>query len=121
MTIEFTKKELDYLAVKIAEILANRCDTSVIMGNSTTDAPVRSLGISVRLYNILDTIGILDWTPREIAYYTANEWKRFRNMGRKSFQELEDIIRKAGLTFGKNYFRRDGDYRCIIERPTERP
>lgn len=121
MTIEFTKKELDYLAVKVAEILANRCDTSVIMGNSTTDTPMRDLGISVRLHNILQTLGILDWTPREIAYYTANEWKRFRNMGRKSFQELEDIIHNAGLTFGKNRFRRDKDNGIVIEKPTERP
>ena len=121
MTIEFTKKELDYLAVKVAEILANRCDKSAIMGNSTTDTPIRDLGISVRLHHILDAVGILDWTPREIAFYTANEWKRFRNMGRKSFQELEDIIHNAGLTFSKNRFRRDEDNGIVIEKPTERP
>ena len=121
MTIEFTKQELDYPAVKIAEILANRCDASTIMCNATTDAPMRDLGISVRLHNILKILGVLDWTPREIAYYHSNEWKRFRNIGKKSFQELEDIIRNAGLTFGNNRFRRDENYGIVIERPTEKP
>ena len=122
MTIEFTRQELDYLALKIAEILSNRYnigkDLSNHANNPAADEPIAEMGMSVRLRNCLRTIGVLYWTPREIAYYSPRAWARFRNMGRKTFAEFEDIIKSAGLEFGREYFPRDEDFKIIVQKPT---
>lgn len=50
MTIEFTRQELDYLALKIAEILSNRYnlgkDISNHEGNPAADKPIDEMDMS---------------------------------------------------------------------------
>lgn len=122
MTIEFTQQELDYLALKIAEILSNRYnlgkDLSNNASNPTADKPIKDLPMSVRLFNCLKAAGVIEWTPREISYYSRQAWTRFRSMGRKTFAEFEDIIKCAGLEFGTEYFPRDENYDVIVQKPT---
>lgn len=122
MTIEFTRQELDYLALKIAEILSNRYnlgkDLSNHANNPAADKPIEEMNMSVRLRNCLRAIGVLEWTPREIAYYSKPAWARLRNMGRKTFAEFEAVIRSAGLEFGREYFPRDENFSIIVQKPT---
>ena len=122
MTIEFTRQELDYLALKIAEILSNRYnfgkDLSNHANNPAADKPIEEMNMSNRLHNCLRAIGVLEWTPREISYYSSRAWARFRNMGRKTFAEFEDIIKSAGLEFGREYFPRDEDFKIIVQKPS---
>lgn len=122
MTIEFSQKELDYLALKVVEILSNRYnigkDLSNHANNPAADKPIDDMSMSVRLRNCLEAIGVLEWTPREIAYYSKYAWARFRNMGRKTFAEFEDIIKSAGLGFGREYFPRDENREILVQKPT---
>lgn len=122
MTIKFTQQELDYLALKIAEILSNRYNLGKDLSNHANDPaadrPIKTMAMSVRLYNCLHVIGVLEWTPREIAYYSKWAWARFRNLGHKTFAELEEIIEGAGLQFGYELFPRDENYDVIVQKPT---
>lgn len=122
MTIQFTQQELDYLALKIAEILSNRYnvgeDLANHAGNPAADEPIEEMIMSIRLHNCLRAIGVLEWTPREISYYSSRAWARFRNMGRKTFTEFEGLIKSAGLEFGREYFPRDEDFKIIVQKPT---
>ena len=130
MKIEFTKDELDYLACKIAEILRHRIDVNdVNVGTSDdkgsalamADTPLSVIKMSTKLRSVIRSYGLQDWTPRDVAYYKALEWARLRGLGRKSHNELRDILRSAGLDFGFHYFRRGENIRTIIiEKPTER-
>lgn len=121
MTIEFNKKELDYLALKVAEIIYSRANHVSDLSNrgydSAADKPIDELVMSVRLRNCLKAAGVLDWTPREIAYYSKRAWARFRNLGRKTFFEFEQLLDSVGLQFGKEYFPRDENYDIIVQKP----
>ena len=122
MKIEFTRQELDYLALKIAEILSNRYDIGKDLSNHpndpAADKPVGELPMSNRLHNCLKAAGVLEWTPREISYYSKRAWARFRNMGRKTFAEFEELLTSAGLKFGREYFPRDENFDIIVQKPT---
>lgn len=122
MKIEFTQQELDYLALKIAEILSNRYNLGEDLANHTNnpaaDKPIEEMEMSNRLRNCLKAAEVLDWTPREIAYYSKRAWARFRNLGRKTFAEFEMLINSAGLQFGREYFPRDESFHIIVQKPT---
>lgn len=127
MKIEFTKDELDYLACKIAEILRHRIDVNVDISDdkgsalAMADTPLSEIKMSGKLWSVIRSYGLQDWTPRDVAYYKGLEWARLRGLGRKSHNELRDILRTAGLDFGFHYFRRGENIRTIIiEKPTER-
>jgi hypothetical protein len=127
MKIEFTKDELDYLACKIAEILRHRSDVNVGTSENNEepllppDTPLSEIKMSTKLWNVIRSYGLQDWTPRDVAYYKSLEWARLRGLGRKSHTELRCILLSAGLDFGCHYFRRGENIRTvIIEKPTER-
>lgn len=127
MKIEFTKDELDYLACKIAEILRHRIDVNVGTSDDKGSAlamantPLSEIKMSGKLWSVIRSYGLQDWTPRDVSYYKGIEWARLRGLGRKSHNELHDILRSAGLDFGFHYFRRGENIRnVIIEKPTER-
>ena len=70
---------------------------------------LEDLDLSVRAYNCLkaakiDTLG-------ELVQYDSNELLKFRNFGKKSLVELEDLLQVHGLTFGMDLSRynRDSD------------
>ena len=125
MTIVFTKSELDYLAVKIAEILTQRynigADHGTPSSNPIADKPIKELPISTRLESVLQRYNMTEWTLREISYYHYDEYKRFRGLGKNTYLELRELVASAGLKFGRYRFRRRDDHRdIIIEKPTER-
>lgn len=128
MTIEFTKQELDYIAIKIAEILTNNAETLTHTfeigdnehkpGNERADVPIAYQGLSTRLYNVLRKAGLEYWTPRDLAYYSVNEYAKLRGMGKTHIKEFKGIVELSGLTFGRGKFKRGESHReLIIEKP----
>ena len=108
MKIEFTKDDLDYLAVKIAEI---------IQGNhkmvSTIDADLKLMNVdmSYRLREaLLDVMQINGYSPedvtlRDVAKFHPDWYKRLRGVGRVAHTELIEIVAKAGLEWGRERLR----------------
>lgn len=104
MKIEFTKEDLDYLAVKIAEI---------IQGNhkmvSTIDADLKLTNVKMSfrlreaLLDIMHTNGYSpeDVTLRDVAQFHPDYFKRLRGVGRVAHTELIEIVAKAGLEWGR--------------------
>jgi len=59
---------------------------------------LEDLDLSVRAYNCLKAAKIN--TLSELVQYDTNELLKFRNFGRKSLMEIEQLINEKGLTFG---------------------
>ena len=55
-------------------------------------------GLSVRALNCLKTAEV--YTLGELVSYKKSDMLKFRNFGKKSLSELEDLIEEKGLTFG---------------------
>lgn len=56
------------------------------------------LDLSVRAYNCLAAAGIQ--TLGELVQYDVGDLLKFRNFGKKSLVEIEELVREKGLTFG---------------------
>ena len=57
-------------------------------------------GLSVRALNCLKTAEV--YTLGQLVSYKKSDMLKFRNFGKKSLSELEDLIEEKGLTFGFN-------------------
>jgi len=55
-------------------------------------------GLSVRALNCLKTAEV--YTLGQLVSYKKSDMLKFRNFGKKSLSELEDLIEEKGLTFG---------------------
>ena len=55
-------------------------------------------GLSVRALNCLKTAEV--FTLGELVSFKKSDMLKFRNFGKKSLSELEDLIEDKGLTFG---------------------
>lgn len=125
MLIEFTKDQLDYLALKIAEILQQRngiLNASVNKKNTTSlaDIPLQKIEMSILLKNLIRSYNLEDWTPRDVSYFRKSEW-RLHGFEKRACDELEKILQSAQLKFGTHYFTRGESRRdVIIEKPSER-
>lgn len=56
------------------------------------------LDLSVRAYNCLAAAGIQ--TLGQLVQYDVGDLLKFRNFGKKSLIEIEELVREKGLTFG---------------------
>lgn len=56
------------------------------------------LDLSVRAYNCLAAAGIQ--TLGQLVRYDVGDLLKFRNFGKKSLVEIEELVREKGLTFG---------------------
>ena len=59
---------------------------------------VADLDLSIRTKNLLKNAGIN--TLQELVSYTKSDLMKFRNFGRSSLVELEDLLLKNNLSFG---------------------
>lgn len=59
------------------------------------DARIIELDISARLYNVLSSANIK--TIKELAAKPKSELRKFRNMGLKTMQEIEDLLFEYGF------------------------
>jgi DNA-directed RNA polymerase subunit alpha len=60
--------------------------------------PLSDLDLSVRAYNCLKAADIKSLS--ELVSYDIDDLLKFRNFGKKSLSELEELVRDKGLTFG---------------------
>jgi DNA-directed RNA polymerase subunit alpha len=60
--------------------------------------PVAELELSVRSSNCLEAANIA--TIRDLVTKTESDMLKYRNFGRKSLNEIKDILADMGLSFG---------------------
>jgi DNA-directed RNA polymerase subunit alpha len=60
--------------------------------------PLNELDLSVRAYNCLKAADIK--TLGELVSYQIGDMLKFRNFGKKSLAELEELVASKGLSFG---------------------
>jgi len=62
------------------------------------DIPVEEMELSVRSSNCLKAAGIK--LIRDLVVRTEADMLKYRNFGRKSLSELNEVLREMGLSFG---------------------
>jgi DNA-directed RNA polymerase subunit alpha len=65
------------------------------------DRSVEELELSVRSYNCLKNANIQ--TIRELVQKSENEMLKTKNFGRKSLNEIKEILQKMGLSLGMKF------------------
>ena len=80
------------------EPLAIAVDQTQHAANEHLDKSVEELELSVRSYNCLKNANIR--TLRELVQKTEGEMLKTKNFGRKSLNEIKDILTSMGLTLG---------------------
>ncbi len=73
-------------------------DEHVLHMRKVLHTPLEDLDLSVRAYNCLKAAKIN--TLSDLVTYDTNELLKFRNFGRKSLVEIEQLINEKGLHFG---------------------
>ena len=68
------------------------------VGNENLDKSVEELELSVRSYNCLKNANIR--TIRELVAKTEAEMLKTKNFGRKSLNEIKEILHTMGLSLG---------------------
>jgi DNA-directed RNA polymerase subunit alpha len=73
-------------------------DEEVLHMRKLLKTPVSELDLSVRAYNCLKSANIK--TLGELVSLEVSDMMKFRNFGKKSLAELEDLVANKNLTFG---------------------
>ena len=73
-------------------------DEQVLQLRKILKTPLEDLDLSVRAFNCLKAAKINSLS--ELVQYTQEELMKFRNFGKKSLAELEQLVAEKGLTFG---------------------
>ena len=73
-------------------------DEDVMRVYKLLKTPLADLGLSVRAFNCLKTAGIK--TLGDLARLEVAEMSKFRNFGKRSQEELEELMENKGLCFG---------------------
>lgn len=61
------------------------------------DTPFSNMALSLRLSNCLKALYVN--TPRELSGHSAEDFRKFRNFGRKSMKELKELMATNGIQF----------------------
>jgi DNA-directed RNA polymerase subunit alpha len=75
-----------------------KVDEKFLQMRKLLKTPLTDLDLSVRAYNCLAAAGIK--TLGELVQYDVGDLLKFRNFGKKSLIEIEELVREKGLTFG---------------------
>ncbi len=78
--------------------LAAEVDETYLMMRKVLKTPLADLDLSVRAFNCLKAAEIK--TLADLVKYDIADLLKFRNFGKKSLTELEELVREKGLTFG---------------------
>ena len=73
-------------------------DEHVLHMRKILKTPLEDLDLSVRAYNCLKAAKINSLS--ELVKYDTNELLKFRNFGKKSLMEIENLINEKGMSFG---------------------
>jgi DNA-directed RNA polymerase subunit alpha len=85
---------LDAPEVKKVEVM----DEQIMYMRKLLKTPLEDLDLSVRAFNCLKTAKIE--TLEELVQFDTNDLLKFRNFGRKSLIEIEELLVEKGLSFG---------------------
>jgi len=77
---------------------AEEFDENIQQMRELLKTKLNDLHLSVRALNCLKAADVE--TLGDLVSYTKNDLLKFRNFGRKSLQELEELIASKGLEFG---------------------
>ena len=101
--------ELITLDTQVKETPAE-VDENVLHIRKILKTPLSDLDLSVRAYNCLKAADIR--TLADLVSFDIVDLLKFRNFGKKSLSELEELVRDKGLTFGMDaskYLANDGE------------
>jgi hypothetical protein len=82
----------------IASIAKSAGGSVVVVTDEDQELPVEELKISVRTYNCLKNANIS--TLRELVVMTEDDLLKNQNFGRKSLQEINDVLASLGFSLG---------------------
>ncbi|HEY6291149.1 MAG TPA: DNA-directed RNA polymerase subunit alpha [Terriglobia bacterium] len=84
--------------------------------NENLDRSVEELELSVRSYNCLKNANIT--TIRELVQKTESEMLKTKNFGRKSLNEIKEILGSMGLSLGMKFDERGAPIMPVEEPPS---
>jgi DNA-directed RNA polymerase subunit alpha len=101
---------------EVAEISEEPAERAVGQMNEVLNRSVEELELSVRSYNCLKNANIQ--TIADLVQKTEAEMLRTKNFGRKSLNEIKEILVSLGLSFG---MRPDATGRLVAPAPSAMP
>ncbi len=91
----------------------------VAIHNENLDRSVEELELSVRSYNCLKNANIT--TIRELVQKTEQEMLKTKNFGRKSLNEIKEILAAMGLSLGMRFDDKGNPVAPAAEAPPQPP
>ena len=86
--------------ISLEEDIIEEFDEDTLHMRQLLKTDLTEFGLSVRALNCLKTAEV--FTLGELISFKKSDMLKFRNFGKKSLSELEDLIEEKGLTFGFN-------------------
>jgi len=84
--------------ISLEEDIVEEFDEDTLHMRQLLKTELTEFGLSVRALNCLKTAEV--FTLGELVSFKKSDMLKFRNFGKKSLSELEDLIEEKGLTFG---------------------
>ena len=84
--------------INLEEVVADEFDEDTLHMRQLLKTELTEFGLSVRALNCLKTAEV--FTLGELVSFKKSDMLKFRNFGKKSLTELEDLVKEKGLTFG---------------------
>jgi DNA-directed RNA polymerase subunit alpha len=84
--------------ISLEEDIIEEFDEDTLHMRQLLKTELTEFGLSVRALNCLKTAEV--FTLGELVSFKKSDMLKFRNFGKKSLSELEDLIEEKGLTFG---------------------
>jgi len=84
--------------INLEEEVADEFDEDTLHMRQLLKTELTEFGLSVRALNCLKTAEV--YTLGELVSFKKSDMLKFRNFGKKSLTELEELIEEKGLTFG---------------------
>tara|TARA_B100001778_G_C18516551_1_gene596752 strand:- start:40 stop:1011 length:972 start_codon:yes stop_codon:yes gene_type:complete len=84
--------------INLEEAIADEFDEDTLHMRQLLKTELTEFGLSVRALNCLKTAEV--FTLGELVSFKKSDMLKFRNFGKKSLTELEELVKEKGLTFG---------------------
>ena len=84
--------------ISLEEVVVDEFDEDTLHMRQLLKTDLTEFGLSVRALNCLKTAEV--FTLGELVSFKKSDMLKFRNFGKKSLSELEELIEEKGLTFG---------------------
>jgi len=86
--------------INLEEASGDEFDEDTLHMRQLLKTELTEFGLSVRALNCLKTAEV--FTLGELVAFKKSDMLKFRNFGKKSLTELEELVKEKGLTFGFN-------------------